>query len=110
MRVTSGIARLIAGVWLLAACADHPSPHENFVNMLNSKVGKKWTDLRPYMYPSDKDLISSTELPNGNIENRYMEGLGSKRPCIHVYEIDPKTQIIVRADYEGRDEDCVAAP
>jgi len=67
-------------------------------------------DLRPHQFPPDKDLISTRELPNGNVEKKYLEGFGLQRPCIHVYEIDPKTDVIVRADFEGRDEDCVAVP
>lgn len=89
------------------------TPHQNFVNMLNRQVGKNWMWLRAHhQFPSEETLISSKELPNGNIEKKYKSTLGfvKKRTCISIYEIDPKTDIIVRADFEGTEEDCVMNP
>ncbi len=89
------------------------TPHENFVNMLNRQVGKNWIWLRDhYQFPSEKTLISSKELPNGNVVKKYKStwGFGRKRTCISIYEIDPKTDIIVHAGFEGTEEDCVINP
>lgn len=99
---------------ILAGCYS-VTPRQNFINMMNAEVGKRVADLRPYLYPPESMLISSTALPNGNVEKRYKPPpLGSdRRVCIHIYEIDPKTDVIIRAEGEGAqntDTDCVAPP
>lgn len=89
------------------------TPHENFVNMLNRQVGENWTWLRTHhQFPAEETLINSRELPNGNVEKKYKNtwGFGRKRTCISIYEIDPKTEIIVRVGFEGTEEDCVINP
>ncbi len=46
------------------------------------------------------------------MEKRYKLTWGFKknRTCIHIYEIDPKTDIIVGVGFEGKKEDCVINP
>lgn len=98
---------------LLTGCAIFaPDPHENFITIMHSQIGKKWNELPSSIYPSEEDLISNSILPNGNMEKRYKLTWGFKknRTCIHIYEIDPKTDIIVGVGFEGKKEDCVINP
>lgn len=97
---------VIVVVFLMPEGCSSITPHENFLVNLSRKVGKKWNELPSYQFPPEKDLISSKKLPNGNIEKRYK----SMRTCIHVYEIDTKTDIIVGASFEGKETDCVINP
>ncbi len=89
-----------------------PDPHENFLEIMHSKIGEKWNELPRTQYPDEKDLISSQTLSNGNIEKKYRQVWGFKknRICISIYEIDPKTDIIVGVGFEGKKEDCVIYP
>lgn len=82
------------------------TPHENFKAQLNNKIGKKWNELPYFQFPSEKYLISTKILTNGNLEKRYR----SRKKCIHIYEIDPKTNIIVNASFEGSETDCAINP
>jgi hypothetical protein len=86
------------------------TPHENYVNHLKWVVGKNWTWLRDnHQLPGGKFLVNSKELPNGNVEKKYKWTMG-KYSCIDIYEIDPKSEIVVRTGFEGADEDCVSPP
>lgn len=87
-------------------------PHENFKAHLNSKIGKKWNELPSHQFPSEEYLVGNKTLPNGNLERRYKItwGFGKKRTCIDIYEIDPKTDIIVGVGFEGKETDCVINP
>jgi len=98
---------------VFAGCAFFaPDPHENFKTIMHSKIGKKWNELPSYQYPSEEYLFSSRILSNGNLEKRYkiFWGFDKKRMCIDIYEIDPKTDIIVGVDFEGKKKDCVINP
>jgi hypothetical protein len=89
------------------------TPHENYVNALNRTVGKNWTWLRTHhQLPSENDLISSEELPNGNVVKKYKSTLGfvRKRTCVSIYEIDPKTELVVGVGFEGTEKDCAFNP
>jgi hypothetical protein len=103
-------------VLLLTGCfIGLPDPHENFIEILHSQIGHKWNEMPSYQFPSEEHLISSRALPNGNIEKRYKRhkrtwGFGEKGTCIQIYEIDPKTDIIVDAGFEGKKTDCVINP
>ncbi len=89
-----------------------PDPHENFLEIMHSMIGEKWNELPRTQYPDEKDLISSQTLPNGNMENKYrlVWGFKKNRACIWIFEIDPKTDIIVDVGFEGKKEDCVIYP
>ncbi len=98
---------------LAAGCALFaPDPHENFLEIMHSMIGEKWNELPRTQYPDEKDLISSQTLSNGNIERKYrvVWGLNKNRICTRIYEIDPKTDIIVNVGFEGKNEDCVINP
>ncbi len=96
----------------LTGCAFFaPDPHENYKAIMHSKIGKKWNELPSYEFPPEEYLISSKTLPNGNLEKKYKRTWGfRKRTCIDIYEIDPKTDIIVGVGFEGKKEDCVINP
>lgn len=102
---------IILIVVVFAGCSSM-TPHENFKAQLHAKIGKKWNELPSYQFPSEEYLISSKELPNGNVEKKYklVWGFGKQRTCIHIYEIDPKTNIIVNASFEGSETDCAINP
>ncbi|MCL2761516.1 MAG: hypothetical protein FWD70_07725 [Desulfuromonadales bacterium] len=82
------------------------SPHDNFVEILNSKIGKNIDEIPYFQLPDKENIIDSKVLPNGNIENKYKY----YKTCIYFYEIDPKTRIIVGARFEGKDTDCYVNP
>ena len=99
---------LLTGCFVLlmpSACSAVTS-QENFRMIIGESVGKS-IDLPPRVtnaYP--EDLVSSTHLPNGNIENQYRY----QGACRYFYEIDPKTRIIVGWRYEGSERDCRINP
>ena len=88
------------------------NPHENFKGILHSQIGQKWDEMPYYQIPSEEELISSRILPNGNMEKKYktLRGWRHNRVCIQIYEIDPKTDIIVDVGFEGSEADCVWNP
>ena len=93
---------------LLAGCI-YPgiSPHENFKEAITSEIGKSIKNAPLYSWRHKKDIISSKVLPNGNIENKYKY---YKETCVYFFEIDPETQTIVAARFEGKETDCVVNP
>lgn len=105
----------LACLALLIGCA---TPHENFARNIRSHIGDKWTELGP-AFPPESDLINSRVLPNGNIEKTYRStwrfgwDRSVERICIQIFEIDPKTDVILSADFRGErntEEDCVSPP
>lgn len=82
------------------------SPHDNFKVQLQSKMGKQIDKIPPYSFPNEMKLIDSQNLPNGNIENKYIH----QRTCMYFIEIDPKTRTIVGVHFEGKESDCVINP
>ncbi|WP_022665051.1 hypothetical protein [Desulfospira joergensenii] len=89
----------------LAGCSNI-SPHDNFKEHIYGQIGKILNEIPPYQAPNEKNLISSKLLPNGNIENKYKY----KGTCRYMFEIDPKTQKIIAARFEGEKTDCVINP
>jgi len=84
-----------------------PDPHENYIAILHSKIGYKWNELPAFQFPSEKYLVAVKTLPNGNLEKKYRNDRGT---CIDIYEIDPKTNVIIGVGFEGKNEDCVINP
>ena len=94
----------IALFWGLFGCIGRHSvtPRQNFIDGLNSDIGLKLDEV-----PHNKNtFIKVVELQNGHQEYWYQY----KRTCRYMFEVDPKTQIIVGARYEGREEDCTIVP
>jgi hypothetical protein len=90
---------------LLSGCGyTVASRHENFIDLLNSNIGKNINEIPSVHFPQGKNMIDSKVLPNGNIENKY----NYKGTCRYYYVIDPKTHKIISARFEGKDEDCSA--
>src|SRR5438046_1758934 len=89
--------------WCLISCTG-VTPSENFKNNLQRRVGRSFdiprTDITPEL------LLSTRVLGSGNIEYRYRY-LGD---CVQIYEVDPKTRIILRADAEGSATSCILPP
>jgi hypothetical protein len=105
MRITLSTTIMCFISIALIACSP-VTPHENAVLMMKDTIGKKWTEVSPYQFPSEKNLISSKKLSNGNVEKRYK----TPRKCVLVFEIDPNTNVIVNASLEGKDTDCIVIP
>lgn len=83
----------------------NPTPHENYLQSLHLMVGK---DIRNH---SRFDRMEQRTLPNGNAEYRFTGQIGRQtQPCTDIYEVDPKTYIVLRADFAGTPADCVIAP
>jgi hypothetical protein len=94
-------------MWMpLAGCGPSITPHENFRSIIGHSVGKS-IDLPPGATKAHPErLVSSTVLPNGNIENQYKQ----RGTCSYFFEIDPKTRIIVGWRFEGSERDCAIVP
>ena len=86
-----------------ASCA-YEDPHVYFLRGIERSVG---TTLHGYEFAKLYKAQSNIQLPNGNIEYRYAGNLGR---CIRIYEVNPKTDIIVQASFEGNKKDCVQMP
>lgn len=81
-------------------------PHENYLQLRKSYIGKSIEKVIPQFAEVNRNLISITELDNGNIEYKFFEG----RTCRTVFEVNPRTQIIVDFRFEGNKEDCFINP
>lgn len=81
-------------------------PHENFLEMRKSYIGKSIEKVIPQFAAVNRDLLNITELDNGNVEYKFFEG----RTCRTVFEVNPITQIIVDFRFEGNEEDCFINP
>lgn len=90
---------------LMSSCSS-VTPHENFRMILGQSIGKS-IDAPPRLTNAYPDrLMSSTVLPNGNIEHKYLW----YRACRYFFEIDAKTRIIVGWRFEGSERDCEIVP
>lgn len=82
------------------------TPHENFKMHMNAKIGMS-IDSPPRITGIDpEDLISSTTLPNGNLESTYRY----RGTCRYSFEYNSKTRIIVGWRFEGSEHDCEIVP
>lgn len=76
--------------------------HENFLQSMRGMVGK---DIRRHV---DFNRMDQQKLPNGNTEYRLTQPASRRtKPCTNIYEVDPKTYIIQRADFVGAPADCI---
>ena len=77
--------------------------HENFLRQLSSYLGSDiranigWT--RPQLH------LSTATLAGGQLEYRFKV----LRGCIVVFEVDPASNLIVRAGHEGTKEQCMVS-
>lgn len=91
-------------VWLIGCSTI--SPQENFKEHIYGEIGRSIDNAPSYSWRSETHLVSSSILPNGNIENKYRY----RKTCIYYFEIDSKTRRIVSARYEGNEADCSVNP
>ncbi len=99
----------LAGMLVASGCSSRQYDpgywHENFVSIMQLNVGKKhdsgrggWTD--------PNDLIGSATLSNGNLAYKYRY----QGTCTYTFEVDPKTNTIVAARWEGEAKHCIIIP
>lgn len=78
--------------------------HQNYLSGLNATIGQdidqsRYTSLR-------KELRVSEEiLGNGLVRYRYKAGPGLAE-CRSIYDVDPKTRIVVAVGFEGDIRQC----
>jgi len=73
------------------------------MNMINSQVGRIFSENEIIR---KENFIKIVDLPNGNKEYWYKHG---NKPCRCIYEVNPETQIIVGARFEGSESACALA-
>ena len=112
IRKTSGRWFHVALLFLLSGggCAHYDyyaeqmtteSGHRRFLETLNGMVGQDITKSQNFwVRPENK--INETRLPSGLIRYRF----GSGRYCVQVFDVDPKTNKIVAASFEGSTRQC----
>jgi hypothetical protein len=83
-------------------------PFENFKTFNRLAVGKSIQDR--WVTGGVKPL-SITQIANGNDEYRFERNMHGRRPsCIEIFEVNPKTGIVVRSSFEGDEKGCVIIP
>ena len=83
-------------------CATAKTSHENYLESLRGVVGRDFRTLAEFR------RFEPHALPNGNIEYRWTrQMLRRSKPCTDIFEVDPRTYIILRADFIGGPDDCV---
>ena len=83
--------------------------HSSFVAGLQKNVGKHFESVRSGDtggWAWDRDLVSRTELPNGHLSIKYRY----QGTCRYSFEVDPKTDFIVAASWEGEERHCAIVP
>src|SRR4051812_47843818 len=108
-RQWAGSGQLCVALFALLAnlsCSASRTPHENFVEgAMTAMVGQ---DIRRDL---DYDKFQQSTLPGGNIEFRWVRIFPpGEKPCTLIYEVNPRSYIIVRATYDGSERDCVLPP
>ena len=92
-------------LWALISSGCAIDPHENFVRLMHSQVGKKIHRTDPG-FASEERLIEVRTLENGNLEYQY----ASYRTCTYFFEVHPESSIILSFRFEGNEDDCVITP
>jgi hypothetical protein len=99
------------GLLLTVSCSsqqyDPNYQHQLFVQRLQKAVGQGYTLQRNRAgYVQDRALLGETKLTSGHIVYKYRY----IRTCIYMLEVDPASDIIVGADWEGEKGDCIHVP
>lgn len=109
---------LLAGALVIVGCSSQQYDpnywHQNFVAGLHDNVGRtfeKEGDTVPYSskwggWAQHQYLVNRTVLPNGNIAYKYRY----QGTCRYTFEVDPKTDLIVAATWEGEARYCAIVP
>ncbi len=94
---------------LLASCASYTpeARHEAFKTMYGDRqVGISRNDLvHSWLARYPDNILSEKKLPNGNIEIEYRP-VSYRSGCKVFYEVDSKSDIVVRWWYEGGVKEC----
>lgn len=113
IRIAKYLVKAVLLVWLLQTIScnskiyDLDYQHSGYVNLLQKSVGKNFSSMRNRAgFAPDKNLLSGTKLANGNVVYKYRD----MRTCRYMLEVDPTTDIIVSADWEGEKGDCIHVP
>jgi hypothetical protein len=103
LRSYSPTFTLAAAASILVACSVlFHDPHENFLKINQSEVGKYAWDSNTTPGRIRSSRIGERTLPNGNREI----GFRHIRSCRYYYEVEKDTQRIVGWRWEGKKEDC----
>jgi sarcosine oxidase delta subunit len=105
VRILTAISLPYLMLSLLSACSTL-TPHENFVMIMRSDIGKNADDPSSYTSVYRNYRLSVRNLANGNIEEEYARG----RNCRHFFEIEPSTRRIMNWRFEGQQNECGIAP
>jgi hypothetical protein len=117
MKITTPLLTvgLLVGVLVASGCGNWGGErydphfwHQNFLNALNSQVGRKYESARRGSWANPVDLISSVKLPNGNTAYKYPYQNPSL--CNYTFEVDSKTDIIIAVTWEGEEKHCILIP
>jgi hypothetical protein len=87
-------------IWFGCAYED---PHVYFLRNQEIRIGTK---LHSSNLVKRYQLVVTNKKENGNVEYHFK----TAPKCTEIYEINPKTDIIVRASFEGSKKDCVQKP
>lgn len=102
-KILFGVSILV-GVFTIVGCSSQQYDpnfwHQNFVTNLQNQVGTK---LGLYLQGRK---YSVSHLPNGNVTYKIFRG----GTCYSILEVDPKTDIIVAATWEGEAQHCIIIP
>ena len=106
MKTNLHVIPIVVGVTCLFGCARYSAEeaHSAFVANLQGYIGRDIHD--PYLPALKPDYeLSVRTLSSGLKEYRYAS---DKRHvgCVTVLQVDPKSDKIVAADYEGSSSDC----
>lgn len=105
-RHVSGVMMAVVLMLLSLPSCSSVTPHENFRAHMNSNVGSSIDKPREPGVALARYLLGSRDLPNGNIENEYLD----RGSCRYFFEFDPKTRIIIGWRFEGSERDCEIVP
>ncbi len=109
---------LLLGLSTLSGCNfqiyDPSYWHTGFVAGLQKNVGRKFERVQSRKgsvgetggWAMKEELVDQRDLPNGHIAYKYRY----QGTCRYTFEVDPMTDIIVAASWEGDARHCAIVP
>ena len=97
------LAKLLCTVLLFSMITSCISitPHEHFILIMQSYVGKNIHDPSVKWMDPDR-LIRQPIMTNGILEYGYRLYPG----CNYYFEVDPKSEVVIRWRFEGDESNC----
>ncbi|MCG3115667.1 MAG: hypothetical protein LLH30_08325 [Candidatus Manganitrophus sp. SA1] len=86
----------------LLGCRSSVSPHQNFKDFMNNRIGRKFD----YEETRRNHFVKEVELQNGNKEYWFK----MRKTCRYMFEVNPESGIVVGMRYEGTEETCAIVP